>query len=767
MQRVLIGICVTDDAGRLAKTLAALAAHTLEPHRLLILGDGPDGPMREMLSTFRHIDQSNTEEYLGTAACFNRLIHSFESDLFVLLENGAEPGLQWLDRIVSALSRDHKRGLAGPSTNRSWNQQGIVPSASAHSSDPVELARIVARRFGSACRTLEPLYSLADFCYVVSSAVVSAIGDADAGYGTGPCWEMDYNIRAERAGYKGIWVCGAYVHRSPITARRAAEDQKYFEASKRRYQDKFCGLRLKGLKNNYRDHCRGAACANFAPAQLIAIRPAAETFPVTPVSKSGWPLASCIMPTYNRRPFVPGAVACFLAQDYPNLELIVADDGSDPIRDLLPCDARIRYIRIESKLTTGEKRNVSCQAASGEYILHWDDDDWYGPGRVSRQVAALRQGGAQVCGSSALYYYAPATRQAFRYQYRGTVAAWMGALAYPKRVWESQPFEAIQVAEDVKFLARIPTQDRLDLRDPALSIATIHQGNTSPKLTAGAFWIPENEAAILSLMGVPSSASTPVSHAMVSCIMPTWNRRSFIPLALACFRAQTYSWKELIVVDDGDDSVQDLVSGVPGVRYIRPPRRATIGAKRNAACEEARGDFIAHWDDDDWYSPHRLERQLEPLLADTHDLTGLTNSYVLEMPGGNFWCTSSDVHRRMFVGDIHGGTLVYRRDVWRNGARYPDISLAEDAALLKRITHLGKRILRIDNNGEFVYLRHSRNTWQFQTGSFLDPTGWKRHSAPPDFSNELLEAYRAAADSPTPLPPAALCSAQVQHVTHF
>lgn len=45
---------------------------------------------------------------------------------------------------------------------------------------------------------------------------------------------------------------------------------------------------------------------------------------------------SCLMPTYNRRAFVPQAVDYFLRQDYPSRELIVVDDGTDPVEDLIP-----------------------------------------------------------------------------------------------------------------------------------------------------------------------------------------------------------------------------------------------------------------------------------------------------------------------------------------------------------------------------------------------------------------------------------------------
>ena len=742
MPDVLIGIPVHEEPRRLAATLAAIEAHTPEGHGILLLGDGPDDAMRRELARLTHLEQSNTEEPRGGAACFNRLCRHSRGGILVLLEAGAQPGPQWLGRILDAMERLPHCGLAGPSTNRAWNEQ-CVPRGGESMEPSEQMARLVAQRFGSECRTLEPLYSLGDFCYAVTRAVVETIGEADEGYGAGPCWEMDYNIRAQRAGFQGWWVCGAWVHRMPFPPRRQADERKLFEAARHRYQDKFCGLRLRGAKTGYRDHCRGDACGNFAPAPLIAIHQASASRTCTTGVPPGLPLASCIMPTAGRRAFVPAAIAGFLAQDYPRKELLVVDDGSDAVADLMPADERVRYIRSEGRQSVGAKRNLACREARGEYIFHWDDDDWYPPDRVSRQVRVLLETGAQVCGSSALYYHAPAAGQAFQYRCQGSVAAWMGALAYPKQVWAAQPFEDVRVAEDVKFLARIPAGARADLKDPALSVATIHAGNTSPKMTGGSFWAPADVSTVLALIARGTSAPPP--GPMVSCIMPTRDRRAFIPLALRCFRSQLWPRKELIIVDDGDDVVSDLTAGMPEVRCIRLKWPASIGAKRNIACSEAQGDFIAHWDDDDWYAPARLNLQLQPLVERACDLTGLTMSFLLEMPAGPFWHASPDLHRRMFVGDIAGGTIAYRRRMWLDGAQYPEVNLAEDAAMIRRAGFMGKRILRIDNRGEYVYLRHGRNTWQFEAGRFIDPSGWRQGAAPKDFTPDLLDSYRFAA----------------------
>ena len=125
------------------------------------------------------------------------------------------------------------------------------------------------------------------------------------------------------------------------------------------------------------------------------------------------PLVSCLMPTRGRRRFVPHAIACFLQQDYPRLELVIADDGGDSVEDLVPDDARIRYVHMPRMVRIGTKRNQACAAACGDVIVHWDDDDWSATWRVSYQVRALMDTGADICGLGDILFYEPAAGRAW------------------------------------------------------------------------------------------------------------------------------------------------------------------------------------------------------------------------------------------------------------------------------------------------------------------------------------------------------------------
>jgi glycosyltransferase involved in cell wall biosynthesis len=216
---------------------------------------------------------------------------------------------------------------------------------------------------------------------------------------------------------------------------------------------------------------------------------------------------------------------------------------------------------------------------------------------------------------------------------------------------------------------------------------------------------------------------------LVSCIMPTRDRRAFVGQAIDYFRRQTYPRAELVVVDDGHDAVADLVPADPCISYIRLDGQRSIGFKRNAAIERARGDVVVHWDDDDWYGSERLRHQLAPLLSGRAHVSGLKTGLMLDVLDGRFWSCRSDLHARMFYADLHGGTIAYLKTLWSTIARFPDSSLAEDAAFLRAVTGRAT-IAALPNEDTFIYVRHGSNAWEFVCGRAVDAGAWTEAAAP-------------------------------------
>ncbi len=104
------------------------------------------------------------------------------------------------------------------------------------------------------------------------------------------------------------------------------------------------------------------------------------------------PLVSVLIPCRNAAPWVAAAVESALAQTWPNIEVIVADDGStDGSRDLLRRFGD-RVAVIEGPQRGGNAaRNALLRAAKGDWLQYLDADDALYPDKISQQLATARQ----------------------------------------------------------------------------------------------------------------------------------------------------------------------------------------------------------------------------------------------------------------------------------------------------------------------------------------------------------------------------------------
>ena len=117
----------------------------------------------------------------------------------------------------------------------------------------------------------------------------------------------------------------------------------------------------------------------------------------------------------------------------------------------------------------------------------------------------------------------------------------------------------------------------------------------------------------------------------VSICTPTFNRRPFIPALIHCIEAQTYPRTNLewIILDDGTDLIEDLVTHLPYVKYIKSEKRSTLGEKRNEMHSYAQGDILVYMDDDDYYPPRRISHAVEMLQLNPDRLiAGASEMYI-------------------------------------------------------------------------------------------------------------------------------------------
>jgi len=101
---------------------------------------------------------------------------------------------------------------------------------------------------------------------------------------------------------------------------------------------------------------------------------------------------------------------------------------------------------------------------------------------------------------------------------------------------------------------------------------------------------------------------------LVSIIMPLYNKRAYVRRAIDSVRNQTHENWELIIVDDGstDGSPAVVPSDDSRIRLFRQTN-AGPSAARNNGISKARGEFVSFLDADDYYYPHKLEKEVQYL----------------------------------------------------------------------------------------------------------------------------------------------------------
>lgn len=118
------------------------------------------------------------------------------------------------------------------------------------------------------------------------------------------------------------------------------------------------------------------------------------------------PLVTAVVTTYDRPEHLRSAVESVREQTYDNVELIVVDDHSaTPAREVLAdvdldSLAAHRVVRHETNRGANAARNTGIDAASGEYVALLDDDDYWLPKKLARQVHAVEadDAGVAYCG---------------------------------------------------------------------------------------------------------------------------------------------------------------------------------------------------------------------------------------------------------------------------------------------------------------------------------------------------------------------------------
>ncbi|MFP5507441.1 MAG: glycosyltransferase [Gammaproteobacteria bacterium] len=188
----------------------------------------------------------------------------------------------------------------------------------------------------------------------------------------------------------------------------------------------------------------------------------------------------------------------------------------------------------------------------------------------------------------------------------------------------------------------------------------------------------------------------------VSVLMSTYNRREFLPAAIASVLAQTYANLELVLVNDGGVDVADIVAQQQDgrIKLVELDRRRGKPYAINRAYEQSSGSFVAHLDDDDIWYPDHLARLMLPLLTMPSVQLAYSDAYNVtqerDAAGGYVETERKLVHHQQVLftdllarNHIQGISVVHRRELFeRAGWMDEHLKVLIDWDLWRRLAAL-------------------------------------------------------------------------------
>jgi glycosyltransferase involved in cell wall biosynthesis len=223
------------------------------------------------------------------------------------------------------------------------------------------------------------------------------------------------------------------------------------------------------------------------------------------------------------------------------------------------------------------------------------------------------------------------------------------------------------------------------------------------------------------------------SKPLVSIITPTHGRAEFLAHSRRWVQGQTYPNIEWLILDDSPEpSPQFAAEADPRIRYAHLERRLTIGEKRNRLIAASRGEYVAHFDDDDYYAPHFLELMIASLEAERADFANLSSWFLFDLrhdlfgfwdlrrvTGLHYLCHADTLKLAHFTADnnatlknnhlAYGFTYVYRRRFWETNP-FPAVNWGEDAHFVGAARPMHRLLSLADQMGLVLHLMHSGST---------------------------------------------------------
>jgi hypothetical protein len=242
----------------------------------------------------------------------------------------------------------------------------------------------------------------------------------------------------------------------------------------------------------------------------------------------------------------------------------------------------------------------------------------------------------------------------------------------------------------------------------------------------------------------------------VSIVMAT-KRPALAGQALAQMERQRDVRAEVLLGLHGvrHEQVREAVSACSlPVRWVEADASVPFGEVLNRAAALASGDYLAKWDDDDWYGPRHLADLLMAMSYAGADVVGTTAEFFYLEPlkatvRRTTFASGASYPSEVWADHVAGGTILVPRAKFREIGGFPGLPRAVDLEFLKAAQKAEARIYRTHGLG-YVLRRglSADHTWQLPLAHFLKVAANQWRGFRPSLLMETAGMPMAAAPSP-------------------
>jgi glycosyltransferase involved in cell wall biosynthesis len=190
------------------------------------------------------------------------------------------------------------------------------------------------------------------------------------------------------------------------------------------------------------------------------------------------------------------------------------------------------------------------------------------------------------------------------------------------------------------------------------------------------------------------------------------------------YENQVWKEKELIIILNRDDINIDewhkRAKFSQGVSIYQLPEECTLGECLNFGIKKATFDFIAKFDDDDYYAPNYLTQSMEYLYKTNADLVGKRTIFIYFEDKKILAIHKPGKENKFVNHGLKGATLIFKKSVSKK-VSFPKLNLGEDTFFIRQCIKNNYKVYSIGKEN-YVCLRTSKtghHTWNVNNESLL------------------------------------------------